>query len=244
MIKKIEGIVVSERSYQDSSKIIKVLTPDFGIIDVLAKGAKGLKSPLRSGTQKLTRGNFYVYYKEDKLSTLSNVDILSQYKNILKDITKITYASYLLDLSYQVMRQNPKKEIYHLLINLLEKIEEGFSPSLLANILELQYLTYLGVRPVIDCCSICGSKQDIITLSSNRGGLICKNCYSDEIILQEKTIKLVRMFYYVDISKITKLEIGEDVQKELNQFIDEYYEQYTGLSLKTKSMLKNLNRIA
>lgn len=243
MIKKIEGIVTSERSYQDSSKIIQVLTFELGIIDILAKGAKSLKSPLRSGTRKLTRGYFYIYYKEDKLSTLSSVDIIDYYKEIQKDMEKISYASYLLDLATQIMKQNQNPIIYSLLIDTLDKIEQGYSPSFLANILELKYLDYLGVKPIIDACSVCGSKHHIATLSSERGGYVCNSCLTDEIIVNEKTIKMVRMLYYVDISKINKLEISEEVRKEINRFIENYYERYTGLFLKTKNLLKNLNKL-
>ena len=51
------------------------------------------------------------------------------------------------------------------------------------------------------------------------------------------------MFYYLDISKITKLDISNQVKHEINDFLDEYYEQYTGLYLRSKSFLKNLNKI-
>ena len=58
--------------------------------------------------------------------------------------------------------------------------------------------------PIIDSCSVCGSTKSIATLSSYKGGYLCNNCLKDEKIVSEKTIKLIRMFYYVDISKIDK----------------------------------------
>ena len=51
------------------------------------------------------------------------------------------------------------------------------------------------------------------------------------------------MFYYVDINKISKLEISNKIKMEINDFLDEYYDKYTGLYLKTKSFLKNLNKL-
>ena len=48
------------------------------------------------------------------------------------------------------------------------------------------------------------------------------------------------MLYYADIDKITKLEVSEPVKKEIDEFIDEYYESYTGLFMKTKEFLKNI----
>ena len=95
------------------------------------------------------------------------------------------------------------------------------------NILELKYLEYLGVMPIIDSCAICGDKKEIRTLSSYKGGYVCKNCYTNETIVSDKTIKLIRMFYYVDISKITKLEIGNQAKTEINIFLKDYYDRYT-----------------
>ena len=51
------------------------------------------------------------------------------------------------------------------------------------------------------------------------------------------------MFYYVDIDKISKLDISNNIKKELNNFIDDYYDRYSGLYLKSKTFLKNLNTI-
>ena len=52
------------------------------------------------------------------------------------------------------------------------------------------------------------------------------------------------MLFYVDINKITKLEIREETQKEISEFIDEYYDKYAGIYLKSKNFLKNLNKIS
>ena len=70
MIEKVEGIVLNERDYSETSKIIYVLTKEYGYISILAKGAKQMKSPLRSVTRKLTYGTFHIYYKPEKLVML------------------------------------------------------------------------------------------------------------------------------------------------------------------------------
>ena len=122
-------------------------------------------------------------------------------------------------------------------------MEEGYDVSLITNIIEVKMLDFLGVLPCIDCCSICGNNKNIVTISSKNGGYICKNCYKDDKIYSDKTIKLIRLFYYVDINKISKLEISDSVKKELNEFLNDYYESYTGLYLKSKDFLKNLVKL-
>ena len=60
---------------------------------------------------------------------------------------------------------------------------------------------------------------------------------------REKTIKLIRMFYYVEIDKISKLDISKQSEMEINNFLTDYYDRYTGIYLKTKDFIKNLNKI-
>ena len=237
----VEGIILSSRNYNDTSKILDVFTRDYGIIGVLAKGCRSLKSSLRSVTNNMTYATFTIYYKKDKLSILKEATVIDNLKNIQKDIIKISYASFLIDITKQVYKQCTDEKIYDILISSLKKINEGFNPLVITNILELKYLNYLGVMPNIDGCSICGSKS-VITLSSDKGGYLCSKCRTFEPIVSDKTIKLVRMYYYVDIDKISKLDLKDDIVNEVNNFIDDYYDRYTGLYLKSKSFLKNITK--
>ena len=205
----------------------------------MAKGAKTQKSKFRSTTTKIIYGKFNIIYKEHKLSNLIEVDVINYYKNIKKDIKKISYASYILELVEQVIKQNNNDEIYYNLIYSLEKIEQGLNPLVITNIIELKCLNYLGVMPIIDECTICGNKN-IITISADKGGLLCKDCRINETIVDEKTIKLIRMFYYVDISKIEKIEISKKIIEEINYFLTAYYDRYTGLYLKSKEFIDKL----
>lgn len=242
-MKEVEGIIVSETNYSETSKILNIMTKEHGIIGVISKGCRNLKSPLRSVSSKLTYGKFIIYYKKDKLSILTEVNVINSFQNLKKDITKISYAAYLLELAQQVYKQNSNTNVLNLLIDALTKINDGFDPLIIMNILELKYLEYLGVMPIIDSCAICGSKTNIRTLSSYKGGYICKNCYTNEDEVSDKTIKLIRMFYYVDISKISKLEISDKAKNEINMFLNDYYDRYTGLYLKSKKFIRDLQKI-
>ena len=240
MIKKVEGIIIGEVPYHETSKIINVLTKEDGLIGIVAKGAMRPKCPYMGLTSKLTYGYFHINYR-DNLSSLIEVDLINSFKNIKKDLIKMSYSIYLTDLVNQVYKHEQNKEIYSNYIASLIKINEGFDPLVITNILELKMLDYLGIRPCIDKCVSCHNTSDIVTISSYRGGYLCKNCLNNEKIVNIKTIKLLRMFYYVDISKIEKLEISENIKKELNLFIDDYYDRYSGLYLKSKNFLNKIS---
>ena len=240
MIEKVEGIILSVSDYQESSRILQVLTKERGLIGIIAKGCKSVKSPLRAYTNSYTYGYFYIYYKENKLSLLSNVDIINSYSNIRLDIELISYMAYLCDLTYQVAKQNDSEDIFDILINSLNKINDKLNPLIITNIVELKYLDYLGISLNLDSCVKCGSRENIVTIDGDEGGFICKDCYKDELIVDKKTIKMIRMYYLVDIKSITSIKVSDIVSREINNFINKYYDRYTGLFLKSKDFLNKL----
>ena len=237
----VEGIVISTTDYKENSKIINIFTKDKGIIGCISKGCKNLKSKLRLLSEKLSYATFQISYRENGLSTLIDGDIIDYFINIKSDIMKVSYLSYLTELSSSVYKESNDDEVYNLMIESIKKIEEGFDPKIITNILELQYLEYLGISLNLDSCVKCGSTK-VVTLSLSKGGYVCALHRTNEPIISEKALKLLRLYNYVDISKITALEIEEKVRDEISNIIDMYYEEYSGVYLKSKKLLHELEK--
>lgn len=236
----VEGIVVSATPFKENSKILNILTKDHGIIGCVSKGCKNLKSKLRNISEKFAYGTFHLYYKEDGLSTLIDGDIIDYFVNIRSDIIKVSYLSYICELAHNVYKESSSEEVYPLLISAIIKIEENHNARIITNILELQFLQYLGINLNLDNCVICGSTK-VVTLSLPKGGYVCQNHRTNEELLNPKVLKLLRLYNYVDISKISALDIDESVSKKISEIIDLYYDEYSGVYIKSKKMLKELD---
>ena len=236
-IEKVEGIIIKEKPYGESSKILDIITKEYGVIGVLSKGCKKLKISLRSSSMIFTYAYFNVFYKEDKLSTLIDSQIINNLNNIKSDISKLSYINFISELTYGTLKQSNNKNIFDIYLSAILKINDGFDPLVITNILELKYLRFLGVYPKLNGCVICSS-ENVITISSSKGGYVCKKHVDNDYIVSPKTIKMIKMLEYVDISKISKLDLSYTIKKEINDFIDDYYDRYTGLYLKSKNFLK------
>ena len=239
----VKGLVLNETNYSDSSKILNVLTSEYGLIGIISKGCRNLKSKLRGSSRKLVYGTFHFYYKENGLSTLISIDVISDYPKTIMDLERVVYASYLLDLTRQVVKQSKDSNILPLVVSSLDKIENGLNPAVITNILELKYLDFLGVSPIVTGCAVCGKTTNIVSLSPTAGGFICKDCYQNEGYYSDKAIKLLQMYYYVDLEKITKIDVNPKVNEEINKFLEDYYDRYTGIYLNSKKMLKNVIKL-
>ena len=183
--------------------------------------------------------NFHLYYKEGKLGTLISADVINYFINIKSDIVKFSYMSYLVDLAKNVYKENNSSDIYDILINALLKIEDNLNPKIITNIVEIKYLTYLGVGLNLDGCSVCGLTS-VVSMSYNKGGYVCINHVGKDKVMDDVTLKLFKAYYYIDISKISELNIKEKVVNEIDHFLNIYYKEYTGLYLKSKSFLDKI----
>lgn len=235
---KTKGIVLTETPFSETSKILNILTEDYGLIGVISKGCKVLKSKLRGVSNKMNYCEYTINYKENGLSTLIEGSNINSFKNIYVDIKKATYAFYLIDLVSQVLKENNNKDIYGLLEGALIKINDGLSPELITDIVEIRLLDYLGVNLEVDCCVNCGNSNDLLTIDLTSGGVICKNCYREGYVMNDKALRLIRILKKVDIKKLEKLEItDDDIFNEIDKFIYEYYSSYTGIYIRKKENL-------
>ena len=232
MKETIEGIILNETNYGETSKILNILTKEHGYISVIANGSRTMKSKLRGISMKLVYANFTVTFKNKGISNLIEGTPINSFKNILLNFNKLKISNKLVELCKNVLKENNDNNIFYLLKDSLLKINDGFDEELIAIIFETKLLSYLGVKPNFSECILCGS-NDIITFDLSIPGSICKNCYQDSYIFSLNTLKLLNLFLNVDISKIDKLNINsKKTKEELHFFLKEYYDSYTGIYYK------------
>ena len=241
---KLKGIVINETPYGETSKILSVITDNYGVISLMAKGCKSMKNKLRGISNKMNYCEYVINYKEKGISTLIEGSTINSFKNVFGDMKKSLYCFYLLDLIKQVSSENNDKNIFVLLEGALIKINDGLSPELISNIVELQLLSFLGVELHLHSCVICGRKDHLITIDMAKSGALCQDCYQGETILDDKALKLMQILMVIDLKKIEKLEITDfRVFENIDHFIHEYYGNYTGIYHQKKNKLNSCNYV-
>ena len=56
-----------------------------------------------------------------------------------------------------------------------------------------------------------------------------------------KSVKLP--YYYLDISKISKIEMDNKVKNQIDDFLTNYYNSHTGLYLNSKEFIEDLKKV-
>ncbi len=245
LIQKCEGIVIRRTDYGENNKIITIYTRELGKIGVMARGANKPNSRFSSVTQLFYYGYFLVQ-KSSGLGSLSQAESLDSFRHIREDIMSTAYASYIVELLDKGSDdRKPSPYLFELLYQTLHYINEGFDPEVLKAIFEMKMLTVFGVPPVLDRCVNCGHTEGEFDFSIREGGYLCHRCKHIDpyrIQVSANTIKLLRLFYYFDLSRLGNISLKESTKKELSKVIDAYYDNYVGLSLKSKKFLQQMHK--
>jgi DNA repair protein RecO (recombination protein O) len=245
LLQKCEGIVIRSTDYGETNKVITLYTREWGKIGVMARGAKKPNSRLSAITQLFTYGYFLVQ-RGSGLGSLQQGEMISSMRSIREDIFLTAYTSYIVELTdkgTEEKKSNPF--LFELLHQTLNYLNEGYDHDVLMNIYEMKMLNVMGLYPILNQCSVCGSTDGHFSFSIREGGFICHRCLDKDpyhLKISQATVKLLRLFYYFDLSRLGNISIKDETKMELKKVISTYYDEYSGLYLKTKKFLDSMDQ--
>lgn len=245
MLQKCEGIVIRATDYGETNKVVTLYTREWGKIGVMARGAKKPNSRLSAITQLFTHGYFLVQMGTG-LGSLQQGEMISSMRSIREDIFLTAYSSYIVELTDKsVEDKKPNPYLFELLYQTLNYLNEGYDPDVLMNIYEMKMLSVLGLNPTLNQCSVCGSTDGHFSFSIREGGLLCHRCAHQDpyhFPLSPAAVRLLRLFYYFDLSRLGNISVKPETKAELRKVISAYYDEYSGLHLKTKKFLDSMEQ--
>jgi DNA repair protein RecO (recombination protein O) len=245
LLQKVEGIIIRTNDYGETNKIITVFTRELGKIGLMARGAKKTSSRLSSISQLFTYGYFLVQTSKG-LGTLQQGESITSMKHIKADIIAMAYASYIVELTDKALEEkigNPY--LFELLYQTLNYMNEGLDIEILTMIYELKILQVIGLYPHLSSCVSCGRTESAFSFSIQEGGFLCHTCSRKDpnrLQISPATVRLLRLFYSFDISRLGNISVKNETKAELKMVITRFYEEYSGLMLKSKRFLNQLDK--
>jgi DNA repair protein RecO (recombination protein O) len=245
MLQKCEGIVIRTTDYSETNKIVTIYTREWGKVGVMARGAKKPNSRLAAVTQLFSYGYFLIQ-KGNGLGSLQQGEMISSMRTIREDIIHTAYASYVLELTDKCTEEKkPNPYLFELLMQTLNYMNEEYDLDILVHIYQMKMLNSLGLYPILNKCSVCGETDGHFSFSIRENGFICHRCLEKDpyhFKISAATLKLLRIFYYLDLSRLGDISVKTETKKELKKVIDAYYEEYSGLHLKSKRFLDQMEQ--
>lgn len=246
LLKKIEGIVIRSIDYGESNKIITIYSRENGKIGMMARGAKKTNSRLSSVSQLFTYGS-YLYRSSRGLGTLSQGEAINSFRSIREDLFKTAYAAYIVELADKLTEDHvASSSLFNLLYYSLDYINENYDEEVITFIYETKMLVFAGITPQLNNCAFCGkSANEYVAFSVKEGGFLCQRCITTDphyIRISIAAQKLLKLFLTMDITRLGKISLKRSTRTEIKRVLSEYYDAYSGLHLKSKRFLSQLEK--
>ncbi|OQX87133.1 DNA repair protein RecO, partial [candidate division KSB1 bacterium 4484_87] len=183
-LQKTEAIILKTQKQGETSKILTLFTKSKGILKVIAKGSRGLKSRYFGTLEPLNHISLVYYFKETRdLQLLSQADIIDSFIDLRENLEKYAIGMFCCELVQRTQLEQANPVLFRNLLKLLISLNsatERYMNFLFWFI--LRFLDISGFKPELNQCQVCGTtrKQGLLRFSVLRGGFACEKCQTSD----------------------------------------------------------------
>jgi DNA repair protein RecO (recombination protein O) len=164
MSERTQGLILRTRPLTETSLIVHWLTPDFGRLATVAKGARRPKSPFRGKLDLFYLCDFsFVRSRRSDLHILGEVVLRDTHQALRHELASLQQASYCAALIEQTTEtETPLPKLFKLMEGLLDHLRHP--PPRLQTLFafELKLLAELGQQPDLSKTSLTPGVRQII----------------------------------------------------------------------------------
>jgi DNA repair protein RecO (recombination protein O) len=177
-----EAVVLHAFDYLESSRIIKLLTREFGLRSVLARGARSSRKRFGSALDLFALGTIELDMKPGRdLDTLASFDVIRTRGDIGSDLARFTGASAIAEMLLRFAQQDSDPELFDVSSSTFDRLTStsGDAARTTAIAGAWRILSMLGFAPSLGACSECEREfgdDETVLFSQSAGGAVCDSC--------------------------------------------------------------------
>ena len=170
MIQSATGLILRTRPLTETSLIVNWLTPDFGRISTVAKGARRAKSPFLGRLDLFYLADFsFSRSRRSDLHALREVNLLNPQSALRQDLHRLHQAAYASAFIEQATEtETPLPKVFELMVAFLDCLGHHPPSPQMVFAFELKLLHELGLHPDQDKIKLTtGARQIVRILTQN-----------------------------------------------------------------------------
>lgn len=177
-----DAIVLHTFDYLETSRIVRLLTRDAGVVSVLARGARRSRARYGSGLDLYAEGVAEISIKPQReLHNLNSLEIARSRAGIAQDIGRFTAAAVISELAMRFVGEESGSHLFDIASHLLDELSEAPAPETIqvAAAGAWRLIAALGLTPSLDVCASCHSEipaESDALFSHRSGGVLCAKC--------------------------------------------------------------------
>ncbi len=236
-----KGIVLRISEFKEADAMVNAIGED-GFFSFFARGIRKISSKNAPATQPFSYSEFTLFESASSALSLKEASPLCFYSPKEESLVSSFFLSFLQEVSLKVVQEDEASACYPFLKGTLDLFKEGQDPLVLGLLYFAKVLSIGGYGLEVGECVRCHGKKSIVSLSYEEGGFLCADCFDPEI--DPKTpvrhLQIARFLFRCGLEDFPRAKWNEEESLIFYQNLGDYFENQTGMRLKSLSLLKAL----
>ncbi|MCC6805600.1 MAG: DNA repair protein RecO [Anaerolineae bacterium] len=222
------AIILKRFDLGEADRLLTLLTPHHGKIEVVVKGARKLTSTKTGHVELFTRADMLIHRGRD-LGIAVQAEMVAPYLPLRDDLTLGAYAAYAAELCdrFALDGDDDTARLFALLDATFERLCGETDPRLALRYYELHLLDLAGFRPELNECVI--GHEDVQPedqfFTYAEGGVVCPRDAargSSFVPLPMLTLKLLRHMQRSPYAQVKSLQVDTRLHDDLERILQGY----------------------
>ncbi len=240
------AIILKRFDLGEADRLLTVLTPRHGKLEVVAKGARKLTSTKTGHVELFTRADMLIHRGRD-LGIVVQAEMIAPFLPLRDDLTLGAYAGYAAELMdrFTASGDEDTHQVFTLLDETLNRLCVESDPRLALRYYELHLLDLVGFRPELNECVI-GHEEiqpEDQFFSYAEGGVVCPRDAArgtSFAALPLLTLKLLRHLQRSSYTNIKALQVDLRLHDDLERVLQGYITYVLERRLQSADFIRRL----
>lgn len=218
-------IILKRRDFGEADRLLTVLTPDHGKLNVIAKGARKPISSKTGHVELFTQADMLIHRGRD-LDIAAQVMMTEGYQNLREDLQRGAYANYVAELLDRFTSEGDEDtaDLFDLLAQTLQRLCDDDELRLVCRFYEMRLLDIVGFRPELNECVI--SHDQVLPedqyFSYSDGGVVSPQAArhtSGLVTISLPALKLLRHIQRSPYTHVQSLHITPQLHQDVERLM-------------------------
>lgn len=178
-----DAVILHTADYLESSRLVRMLTRDVGVVSVVARGMRASRRRFGSAMDLFAEGQAQLQVKQGRdLHALQGFDVTRSRTALAADLDRFAAASTLAEVVLRLVHEEAAPAVFDQLragLDQLGAVTERDRCAAVAMAAIWQVVGAVGYRPMLDECPECHDPippEDEGVFMASMGGLLCLRC--------------------------------------------------------------------
>ncbi len=240
-----EAVVLRAADLGESDRLLTLLTPAHGKLQVSARGVRKTTSKLGGHLDLLTRVTLTISQGQS-LATIAGAETLEPFITLKADLKALSKALYLAELADAFHPlEAPMPPAYALLLETLHILETPADHDLALRYYELRLLDMGGFGPQLTQCVQCQERLQAGShyVSPAAGGALCPGCrpsFADSAPISVDALKVLRYLASNPLPVALRLVVRPPLHRELAAHVSALLRHTLERELRSNAFLRTV----